>query len=73
MSKAAESGQEVQNSWAGRPEEEVSQESRKARAKRLSIEAVYSFLKTQCGLAVNEVRGLKNVASDALYSILCLV
>jgi transposase len=41
--------------------------------KRPSIEAVYSFLKTQYSLAINKVRGLKNVASYALYSILCLV
>ena len=36
-------------------------------------EAVYSFLKTQYSLTVNRVRGSKNVASYALYSILCLV
>ncbi len=41
--------------------------------KRPHIEAVYSFLKTQYSLAINKVRGLKNVASYALYSILCLV
>ena len=41
--------------------------------KRPHIEAVYSYLKTQYSLAVNKVRGLKNVASYALYSILCLV
>ncbi len=41
--------------------------------KRPHIEAVYSFLKTQYSLAVNKVRGLKNVASYALYSLLCLV
>jgi len=41
--------------------------------KRPHIEAVYSFLKTQYSLASNKVRGLKNVASYALYSILCLV
>jgi len=41
--------------------------------KRPSIEAVYSFLKTQYSLAINKVRGLKNVAVYALYSILCLV
>ncbi|MCJ7762913.1 hypothetical protein MUP38_05620 [Candidatus Bathyarchaeota archaeon] len=38
-----------------------------------SIEAVYSFLKTQYSMAINKVRGLKNVVSYALYSILCLV
>ena len=36
-------------------------------------EAVYSFLKTQYSLAVNKVRGLKNVTSYTLYSLLCLV
>jgi transposase len=41
--------------------------------KRPSIEAVYSFLKTQYSMAINKVRGLKNVASYALYSLLCLV
>jgi hypothetical protein len=37
------------------------------------IEAVYSFLKTQYSLATNKVRGLKNVTSYALFSVLCLV
>jgi hypothetical protein len=37
------------------------------------IEAVYSFLKTQYSLAINKVRGVRNVASYALYSLLCLV
>lgn len=37
------------------------------------IEAVYSFLKTRYSLATNKVRGLKNIASYALFSILCLV
>jgi transposase len=41
--------------------------------KRPHIEAVYSFLKTQYGLAINKVRGVRNVASYALYSLLCLV
>jgi len=41
--------------------------------KRPHIEAVYSFLKTQWSLTVNKVRGAKNVASYALFSILCLV
>jgi hypothetical protein len=40
--------------------------------KRPRIEAVYSFLKTQYSLAVNKVRGIKNVASYALISLLCL-
>ena len=41
--------------------------------KRPHVEAVYSFLKTQYSLTVNKVRGLGNVASYALFSILCLV
>jgi hypothetical protein len=41
--------------------------------KRPHIEAVYSFLKTQYSLAINKVRGVKNVASYTLYSLLCLV
>jgi transposase len=41
--------------------------------KRPHIEAVYSFLKTQYSLIVNKVRGLRNVASYALCSLLCLV
>jgi transposase len=41
--------------------------------KRPHIEAVYSFLKTQYSMAMTKVRGLKQVASYALYSILCLV
>jgi hypothetical protein len=41
--------------------------------KRPAIEAVYSFLKTQYSLTMNKVRGLKNVASYALFSIMCLV
>jgi hypothetical protein len=41
--------------------------------KRPHIEAVYSFLKTQYSMAINKVRGLKNVASYTLYSLLCLV
>jgi transposase len=41
--------------------------------KRPHIEAVYSFLKTQYSLVINKVRGLRNVASYALYSLLCLV
>jgi hypothetical protein len=41
--------------------------------KRPSIEAVYGFLKTQCSLAINKVRGLRNVACYALFSMLCLV
>jgi len=41
--------------------------------KRPHIEAVYSFLKTQWSMAVNKVRGIGNVTSYALYSLLCLV
>jgi hypothetical protein len=41
--------------------------------KRPHIEAVYSFLKTQYSLAINKVRGVTNIASYALYSLLCLV
>jgi len=41
--------------------------------KRPRIEAVYSFLKTQYSMAINKVRGLRNVTSYALYSLLCLV
>jgi transposase len=41
--------------------------------KRPPIEAVNSFLKTQYSMAINKVRGLGNVATYALFSILCLV
>jgi hypothetical protein len=41
--------------------------------KRPHIEAVNSFLKTQYSMAMNKVRGLSNIATYALYSILCLV
>jgi hypothetical protein len=41
--------------------------------KRPRIEAVNSFLKTQYNMASNKVRGLGNVAYNALYSIFCLV
>jgi transposase len=41
--------------------------------KRPAVEAVFSFLKTQYSLAMNKVRGLKNVTVYALYSILSLV
>jgi len=41
--------------------------------KRSAVETVLSFLKTQYSLAINKVRGLKNVAVYALYSILSLV
>lgn len=36
-------------------------------------EAVYSFLRIQCCLAIRKVRDLENVAFYVLYSILCLV
>jgi len=41
--------------------------------KRPAVEAVYAFLKTQYGMAVNKVRGLGSVAVYALYSVLCHV
>jgi transposase len=41
--------------------------------KRPPIEAVNSFLKTQYSMIISKVRGLKQVASYALLSILCLV
>ena len=49
------------------------QEQKKEYHKRPHVEAVYSFLKTQYSLTVNKVRGLGNVATYALFSILCLV
>jgi transposase len=48
-------------------------EQKKEYHKRPSVEAVYSFLKTQYSMVTNKVRGLKNVACYALYSILCLI
>ena len=48
-------------------------EIRKEYHKRPSVEAVYSFLKTQYSLATNKARGLKNITCIALYSILCLI
>jgi transposase len=48
-------------------------ELRKEYHKRSSVEAVYSFLKTQYSMASNKVRGLRNVVSYTLFSILCLV
>jgi hypothetical protein len=41
--------------------------------KRPSIEAVNSFLKTQYNMAANKVTGLKQVATYALFSMLCLL
>jgi hypothetical protein len=49
------------------------EDQKKEYHKRPHIEAVYSFLKTQYSLAVNKVRGLRNVAFYSLYSLLCLV
>jgi transposase len=49
------------------------EELRKEYHKRPSVEAVYSFLKTQYSMTTNKVRGLRQVASYALFSLLCLV
>jgi transposase len=49
------------------------EEQKKEYHKRPPIEAVNSFLKTQCGMVINKVRGLRQVATYALFSILCLV
>jgi hypothetical protein len=49
------------------------EDQRREYHKRPHVEAVYSFLKTQYSLVSNKVRGLKNVASYSLYSLLCLV
>jgi transposase len=49
------------------------EDQKKEYRKRSPIEAVNSFLKTQYSMAINKVRGLKQVASYALFSILCLV
>jgi hypothetical protein len=45
-------------------------ELKKEYHKRSSVEAVYSFLKTQYSRATNKVRGLENVATHALFSML---
>jgi len=50
-----------------------SEDQRRKYRKRPIVEAVFSFLKTQYSLTVNKVRGLKNVAVYALYSILSMV
>ena len=50
-----------------------SEDQRRKYRKRPIVEAVFSFLNTQYSLAVNKVRGLRNVAVYALYSILSLV
>ena len=49
------------------------EEQKKEYHKRPHIEAVNSFLKTQYSMTINKVRGLKQIASYALFSILCLV
>jgi len=49
------------------------EDQKKEYHKRPHVEAVFSFLKTQYSLTVNKVRGLKQVASYALFSVLCLV
>ena len=49
------------------------EEQKKEYHKRPPIESGNSFLKTQYGMVVNKVRGLKQVVSYALFSILCLV
>jgi len=49
------------------------EDQRKEYHKRPPIEAVNSFLKTQCSMVVNKVRGLRQVSTYALFSILCLV
>ncbi len=49
------------------------EDQKKEYHKRPHIEAVYSFLKTQYSLATTKVRGIGNVTSYALYSLLCLV
>jgi transposase len=49
------------------------EDQKKKYHKRPHIEAVYSFLKMQYSLAINKVRGVRNVASYTLYSLLCLV
>ena len=48
-------------------------ELKKEYHKRPSVETVYSFLKTQYSMATNKVRGLKQVATYALFSVMCLV
>ncbi len=49
------------------------EDQKKKYHKRPHVEAVFSFLKTQYSLTVNKVRGLKQVASYPLFSVLCLV
>jgi hypothetical protein len=49
------------------------EDKKKEYHKRPHIEAVNSFLKSQYNMAANKVRGLGNVACNALYSVFCLV
>jgi len=49
------------------------EEQKKQYHKRSAVEAVNSFLKTQFSAAINKVRGLKQVTTYALYSLLSLV
>jgi hypothetical protein len=49
------------------------EDQKKEYHKRPPVEAVNSFLKTQCSMVVNKVRGLRQVATYALFSIFCLV
>jgi hypothetical protein len=51
----------------------VSEGQKREYHKRLLIEATNCFLKTQYDMANNKVRGLRQVAFYALFSILCLV
>ena len=41
--------------------------------KRPMAESAFSFLKTQYGLALNRIRGLRNVSIYVLLSVLCHV
>ena len=49
------------------------EDQKKKYRKRPIVEAAFSFLKTQYSLSRNKVRGLKNVAVYAFYSILSFV
>jgi transposase len=49
------------------------EDQKKEYHKRPPIEAMNSFLKMQCSMVVNKVRGLRQVATYAMFSILCLV
>ena len=41
--------------------------------KRPAVEALFAYVKNQCGLTVNKVRGLLNVSVYVLLSVLCIV